>query len=152
MKNHTRTLALALSLLLTCSLPALAASDGRTTAPSCQKRSAKEVKTVTPFTLSHRPNSKKVLYDDIVCGLKWRQKQCSSIQAAFDGGATVYDFNTKAEITINTATFVLSPAIKSPMSSGLAAFTTPAAAEAFVAKNPGAKQLSYPQLLLLEGL
>lgn len=148
--NHPRTALLTLALLLACSPVASAATDAGAGAATCQKRSFKQVKTITPFALVHRPNSKKILYDDIVCGLKWRRKQCSSIQGSFDNGALVHDFNTKAEITIKEATFVISAAIKSPMGSGLAAFASPAAAESFVAQHPGSKKLSYTELLLIE--
>ena len=143
----TALLTVSLSLATTS---ALWAGDAPAAAPTCQKRPFKEVKSVTPFSLTHRVNSKKIHYDDISCGLKWRTKQCSSIQGGFDTGAMVYDFNTLAEITINQATFVQSPAIQSPMGSGVAAFATQADADAFLAQKGAGKKLSYQELLLIE--
>jgi len=120
-------------------------------APECVQRNFKEVATVTPYAITFRPKSKRVLYDDIICALKWRKKQCSSIQMSFDGEAIVYDFNTMAEIVVSKATFVQSPEISSPMGSGLAAFADPAAADAFLAAHPaGGKIMTYQDLLQVE--
>lgn len=126
----------------------LHAGDSPTT-PSCAKRSFKEVKTVTPFSLTHKINGKKVIYDDIGCGLKWREKQCSSGQGTFDAAAKVYDFNTLAAIEIGKATFVQSPGVTSPMGFGLAAFANAADADTFLSQHGGGKRLTYSQLLLL---
>jgi len=117
---------------------------------SCEKRLFKEVKTVTAFSLTHRPQSKKILFDDIGCGFKWRDKQCSSGQGNFDSAALVYDFNTLEEITIDKATFVQSESISSPMGFGLAAFADPAAADKFIAEKGSGKKLTYEEVLLLD--
>jgi len=136
-------------LMLILGAPVLYAGDEP--APStCAKRPFKEVKTVTPFSITHRPQSKKMLYDDIGCGLKWRAKQCSSGQGNFDSGAIVYDFNTLAEIPVGEATFVQSPAIATPMGSGLAAFANPADADKFLSQKGEGKRLTYQEVLLLE--
>lgn len=143
------TLIFAPFLLLAMASTLLHAEDAPATAP-CEKRSFKEVKAVTPFSITHRPQSKKILYDDIACGLKWRTKQCSSGQGNFDSAAIVYDFNTLAEIPISEATFVQSPTIASPLGSGLAAFTNPADADTFLSQKGDGKKLTYQEVLLLE--
>lgn len=118
---------------------------------ACVQHSFKEVKTVTPFALTHRPKSQKIFYDDIGCGLQWREKQCSSIQMSFDFSALVYDYNTLEEIVVSKATFVQSPRIASPLGLGLIAFTNPADADAFIiAHSAGGKKLSYQDVLLLD--
>lgn len=138
------------TLLLLCTLAStnLYAEEAATTS-TCEKRFFKEVKTVTPFSVTHRPQSKKILFDDIVCGLKWRDKQCSSGQGTFDAAARVYDYHTLTAIPINEAIFVQSPAITSPMGSGLVAFSTAAAADAFLAEKGSGKKLTYEEVLLL---
>lgn len=133
--------------LAVCSTP-LRADDSA--APTCDKRLFKEVKTVSPYSLTHRIKSKKVIYGDIGCGLKWREKQCSSGQGTFDSAAKVYDFNTLAEIEIGKATFVQSTAIPSPMGYGLAAFANPADAAAYLAQKGTGKKLTYQEVLLLD--
>jgi len=134
-------------IFLACTTPLHAEESP---AASCEKRLFKEVKTVTAFSITHRPQSKKILFDDIGCGLKWREKQCSSGQGSFDSAALVYDFNTLEEITVNKATFVQSPAISSPMGFGLAAFADPAAADKFLTEKGAGKKLTYEELLLLD--
>ncbi len=138
----------ALPLALTVYSATLYAADAPATA-TCEKRPFKEVKVVTPFSLTHRPKSKKMIYDDVGCALKWREKQCSSGQGTFDSDAKVYDFNTLAAIPISEATFVQSPAITSPMGYGLAAFASPAAADAFLAQKGSGKKLTYQEVLQL---
>lgn len=118
---------------------------------ACVQHSLKEVKTVTHFAITHRPKSKRILYDDIGCGLKWRKKQCSSIQMSFDTSAVVYDYNTLEEIVVSEATFVQSSEIKSPLGSGLVAFGNPADADAFLNAHAGAgKKLRYQDVVLLD--
>ncbi len=145
---HTKATIVVFTLALALCPPALRAGDAPTT-PTCVKRSFKAVKTVTPFSITHRINSKKVIYDDIGCALKWREKQCSSGQGTFDAGAKVYDFNTLAEIEISKATFVQSPAVTSPMGFGLVAFANAADADTFLTKKGGGKKLTYQEVLLL---
>ena len=147
--RNIAALFLALLLMLVLGTTALYAGDGPATS-KCEKHLFKEVKTVTPFSITHRPQSKKMLYDDIVCGLKWRTKQCSSGQGNFDSGAIVYDFNTLAEIPVSEATFVQSTAIASPMGSGLAAFANPVDADKFLSLKGEGKRLTYQEILLLE--
>ena len=147
MANKKAILTLTLALLMG-STAALHAGESPAT-PPCEKRLFKEVKTVTPFSITFRQNSKKVIYDDIGCGLKWREKQCSSGQGAFDSGAIVYDLNTSAEIEISKATFIQSPANLTPMGYGLAVFANPADADAFLAQKGAGKKLTYQELLLL---
>lgn len=142
-------IATALLLIVALAAPALHAEDPAAAA-TCEKCLFKEVKTVTPFAISHRPQAKKMLYDDIACGLKWRAKQCSSGQGNFDSGALVYDFHTLAEIPVNEATFVQSPAIVSPLGSGLAAFANPADADDFLSQKGEGKRLTYQEVLLLD--
>ena len=143
------TLAIALFPLFSLGVPALHADD-TPGVPTCEKRAFKEVKTVTPFSITHRPQAKKMLYDDIACGLKWRGKQCSSGQGNFDSGAVVYDFNTLAEIPVGEATFIQSAGIVSPMGSSLAAFASAADADAFLSQKGEGKRLTYQEVLLLD--
>jgi hypothetical protein len=135
--------------MLHLGVTALHADDTPATS-TCVKRPFKEVKVVTPFSITHRPQTKKMLFDDIACGLKWREKQCSSGQGNFDAGALVYDFNTLAEIAVSEATFVQSTDVVSPMGSGLVAFASPADADKFIAQKGGGKKLTYQEVLLLK--
>lgn len=148
MKQRPTTIVLALLLLLASASTGLCAEDSQEVA-GCAKRLFKEVKTVTPFSVTHRPQSKKILFDDIICGLKWRDKQCSSGQGTFDAAARVYDYNTLAPIPVNEATYVQSPTITSPMGSGLVAFTNAADADKFLAEKGAGKKLTYEEVLLL---
>lgn len=143
-----KTVIFTLSLSLALCSTTLRAADA-VTAATCEKHPFKEVQTFTPFSITVRQNSKKVVYDDLSCGFKWREKQCSSGQGAFDADTVVYDFNTLAEIDIAKATFVQSPAVSAPMGSGLAAFADPAAADAFLAQKGDGKKLTYQEVLLL---
>lgn len=146
----TKIIAVPLTLICCLWAATMYAAGGQSDS-ACVKHSFKEVKTVTHFSLTHRPTTKKILYDDIGCGLKWRKKQCSSIQMSFDSSAIVYDFNTLAEIVVRKATFVMSTDIKTPMGSGLIAFTNSADAEAFISGHSGGgKKLSYEELILLD--
>lgn len=143
-----RQLALFLApfLMLVLGVTVLNAGEAPATS-TCVKRPFKEVKTVTPFSITHRPQSKKMLYDDIACGIKWRDKQCSSGQGNFDAGAIVYDYNTLAEVPVSKATFVQSSALTSPMGSGLAAFASSADADKFLAQKGAGKKMTYQELL-----
>ncbi|MDD5757485.1 MAG: nitrous oxide reductase accessory protein NosL [Desulfobulbaceae bacterium] len=149
MNKQKIPLAASLLLILVFSSTGLCAEDAQGVAP-CAKRSFKEVKTVTPFSVTHRPQSKKILFDDIICGLKWRDKQCSSGQGAFDAAARVYDYKTLTAIPISKATFVQSPAITSPMGSGLIAFTSAADADQFLAEKGPGKKFTYQEVLRLK--
>ena len=143
------TLVLLPFLMLNLDVTALHADNTPATS-TCVKRPFKEVRVVTPFSITHQPQSKKMLFDDIACGLKWREKQCSSGQGSFDAEALVYDFNTLAEVKVSEATFVQSTAIVSPLGSGLAAFANPAEADKFIAQKGAGKKLTYQEVLLLK--
>lgn len=147
--NQKLTLLIATFLLFVLDTGVLHAGDDPAVS-TCAKRSFKEVKTVTQFSITHRPQSKKILYDDIACGIKWREKQCSSGQGNFDVGALVYDFNTLAEIPVDKAIFVQSSAILTPMGSGLVAFASPDDADKFLAQKGTGKKMTYQELLSLK--
>lgn len=116
-------------------------------AGACVERSFKQVKVVTPFSLTHRPQAKTILYDDISCGLKWREKQCTTAQINFDANAMVYDYYNSTAIAIKDAVFVRANTVKSPMGSGLLAFANNENAEKFLAEKGSGKKMSFEELL-----
>ncbi len=58
----------------------------------------------------------------------------------------VHDHTTEAWLDGTTATYVRAPGLRTPMASGLAAFGSPAAAEAFAAGQAGATVLDFATL------
>jgi len=73
------------------------------------------------------------LYDDIGDLIDYeREKPGEAVVKRF-----VHDAATKAWIDADAAVFTHSPELRTPMVSGIAAFSTRAAAEAFLKDNPG---------------
>ncbi len=86
-------------------------------------------------------------FDDIGCMLSFIRKQ--NLQ---NSGAVFFamDYLTgKDWLPVNSATFVRSPEVPSPMSSGLAAFRDTNTAKDFAAKNKG-QVLTFTELLKSE--
>jgi copper chaperone NosL len=78
-------------------------------------------------------------FDDIGCMVTLlRSEDPGSAAALF-----AHDYDDESWLDVRDATFVISPEIKSPMAYGIAAFATPAAAEA-AAASLGGKVYDWP--------
>ncbi len=76
----------------------------------------------------------ELLWDDIGCMLDWeRERPDTPVTARY-----VRDFDTEAWVNAQAAHFVMSPKIKTPMASGLVAYTSADAAKACHAAHGGA--------------
>lgn len=89
-------------------------------------------------------------FDDIGCAVTWRDKQCATDQASFDGSAKAHDYLTGAEVLFVNAYFVRAPGIiNSPLGYGIVAFAERASAEKFAADKGAGKPITFSELVAL---
>ena len=117
---------------------------------SCTAHRFKKGDAVTPSSLTHRPKSKTVLYDDMFCGLQWRDKQCTTAQLNFDSNAKVYDFYTSDAVIIGEAVFVQINTSEAAMGHGIVAFANNEDAEKFLAEKGSGEKIPYQEILQMD--
>lgn len=79
------------------------------------------------------PNGDPVVFDDIGCLLRYREKRQPQWVAVW-----VHDYETEAWVEAQAAQYLVSPAIRSPMGYGIAAFSSVDAARNHQAASSGA--------------
>ncbi|MBU8878315.1 nitrous oxide reductase accessory protein NosL [Bacillus sp. FJAT-29790] len=77
-------------------------------------------------------NGKPLLFDDIGCMIEYLQENNPQYEGAF-----VHDFDTKKWIDLDSSVFIQDQKIESPMSYGIAAFSTSEGAKEFQNEHGG---------------
>ena len=140
-----------LAMCLIVCISSLIISSSGAFAGECQQVTGEIPKNLLKYSLTNNEVSKPYAFDDIGCALKWRQKQCISIQMTFDGTAKVYDHNTLKPLHARDAFFVMSDMVQSPAGYGIVAFEKREDAEKYLATLGGkGKVMSYDELLQVE--
>lgn len=130
-------------LLLAVLQPHAAAGD----LDLCNEKGITVDESVKKFSLFQVDVAKPIAYNDIGCGILWRDNQCTAIQMTFDNTAKVHDYDSGEEIYAKDAFYVKGADIDTPVGYGIIAFRNRESADRFVAGIGAGTVLSYDELI-----